>query len=238
MSLSGVRVALTASRDRSEAISFLLEDEGAEILHLPLLELRPPEDPRPFAATVEHLSRYPKILLSSLEAVIALWDGARVAATTEALARADLIATDAAVARLLTALGRPPWLDLSTGAPLRLDADTEVLVPMGAFDPTWPRALAEAGALAIAVLGWTPAPVALPEQAPQLIVFDGPGAASALQQKAPAWLAAAKRVAATPATAAELAQLGAPAHALATGGSVGLLDAAQVAWTSGARGNA
>ena len=51
--LEGIRVLVTRPRERSEELCFLLEDEGAQVLHVPLLELRPPEDPRPLVAAAE-----------------------------------------------------------------------------------------------------------------------------------------------------------------------------------------
>lgn len=230
MSLQSVRVALTSSRERSEAISFLLEDEGAELLHLPVLELLPPSDPRPFAAMVEQLQRYPWILLSSIEAVAALWEGARVAGTLKLMGKVGLIAADASVARMLVSLGQPARFELGATTPLELEADAEVLVPVGDGASVWPAKLAEAGSLAISVLAWTPAPVELPTQAPELIVFDAPGAASALHRDHRPWLEAALRVAGSASTAEELARLGMPAHTVARAGSLGLLDAAQAAW--------
>ena len=230
MSLQGVRVALTASRERSEAISFLLEDEGAQLLHLPVLELLPPIDPRPFAAVVEQLQRHPWILLSSLEAVTALWEGARVAGTLKRLDEVGLIATDGEVARMLVCLGQPARLALGTTAGLDLGTDAEVLVPVGDGPNPWPARLAEAGALPSAVPAWRAAVLELPAQAPELIVFDTPGAASALHRDRRAWLEGAVRVAGSAATAEELSQLGTPAHTVARAGSLGLLDAAQAAW--------
>ncbi len=230
MGLEGVRVALTASRERSEAISFLLEDEGALLLHLPVLELLPPADPRPFAAMVEQLQRYPWILLSSLEAVTALWEGARVAGTLNLLGKVGLIATDDVVGRMLLALGQPPRIQVGPTSPLQIEADAEVLVPVCDGDSPWPAQLAEAGALAICVLAWTKAPVELPIEAPELIVFEAPGAASALHRDHRPWLEGAVRVAGSASTAEELTRLGTPAHTVARGGSLALLDAAQSAW--------
>ena len=230
MGLEGVRVALTASRERSEAISFLLEDEGAELVHLPLLELLPPLDPRPFAAMVEQLQRYPWILLSSLEAVVALWEGARVAGTVDLIGKVGLIATEPAVARMLVALGQPPRIELGPAGALVLDADAEVLIPVADAQSPWPARAAEAGALAIPVLAWRQVPVELPAVAPELIVFDVPGAASALHRDHLAWLEGAVRVAGSASTAGELNGLGTPAHTVARGGSLGLLDAAHAAW--------
>ena len=223
-------MALTASRRHCEAISFLLEDEGAQLDHLGLLEPLPPEDGRPFGAMVEQLQRYPWILLSSLEAVAALWEGARVAGTLDRIEKVGLIATDRAVARMLQCLGFPARIELGPTGALELDGDDEVLVPVGSGDDPWPTRLAQGGALAIAVLAWRPSPVVLPPEAPQLILFTQPGAACALQQHRPEWLGAAVRVAGSPKTAEELAGLGAPAHTVAPSGAEGLLDAAHAAW--------
>jgi uroporphyrinogen-III synthase len=230
VSLDGARIALTASRERCEAISFLLEDEGAQLTHLPVLELLPPEDDRPFAAMVEQLQRYPWILLSSLEAVTALWEGARVAGTLDRIGKVGLIATDAWVARILKALGQPARIELDASASLQLEADDEVLVPVGNGESPWPERLAEHGALALAVLAWRPSPLELPPVAPELIVFESVGPASVLHRDHPDWLAPALRVAGSAAAADELARLGVPAHAVARPGAEGLLEAAQLAW--------
>ena len=230
MSLSGVRVGLTASRERSESISFLLEDEGVELVHLPLLELRPPADSRPFAAMTEQLQRHPWILLSSLEAVTALWEGARLAGTLDRLSKVGLIATDVSVANLLASLGQPARIELDPSGALELDSDDEVLIPVGDGDSPWPTRIAQRGALAIAVLAWTPAVVRLPQFPPELILFQGLGTASALHRDQPAWLQSAVRVAGSAKTADELSRLGAPAHSVAGPGAEGLLDAALLAW--------
>jgi uroporphyrinogen-III synthase len=231
VSLEGVRVGLTASRARCEALSFLLEDAGADLCHLPLLELHPPEDPRPFASIAEQLQRYKWILLSSLEAVAALWEASRVAGTLGLLQHVGLIATDARTAGLLEALGQPPKLTLDATGALQLDTDTEVLVPVGDGDSPWPARLAQQGALAISVLGWRASAPKLPTFAPELIVFDAPGTAEAMDRDHPQWLRAAKRVAGSPRIAQALARVGAPAHTVAGPGPEALLDAAQSAWT-------
>ncbi|HZA52583.1 MAG TPA: uroporphyrinogen-III synthase, partial [Myxococcaceae bacterium] len=53
--LQGVRVLVTRPRDRAGELCFLLEDEGAEVVSIPLLELLPPEDPRPLRAAAERI---------------------------------------------------------------------------------------------------------------------------------------------------------------------------------------
>jgi len=55
--LAGVRVLVPRPRERAEQICFLLEDEGAEVLAIPLLELEPPGDPRPLRAAAELLRK-------------------------------------------------------------------------------------------------------------------------------------------------------------------------------------
>ena len=57
-----------------------------------------------------------------------------------------------------------------------------------------------------------------------------PGAASALHRDHRPWLEGAVRVAGSASTAEELSRLGMPAHTVARGGSLGLLDAAHSAW--------
>ena len=56
---------MTRPRERAEELCFLLEDEGAEVLSVPLLELRPPEDPRPLASAAEHIQRYKWVVFAS-----------------------------------------------------------------------------------------------------------------------------------------------------------------------------
>ncbi len=230
MSLHGVRVGLTASRERSAAITFLLEDEGADVCHLPVLELHPPNDPRPFGAMVDQLQRHPWILLSSLEAVAALWEGARVAGTLDRFDKVGLIATDPSVALMLAALGQPARIELGPTGALELDSDDAVLVPVGDGDSPWPARLVQSGVVAVPVLAWRQAPVRLPTFAPELILFDSPGQATALFRDRPQWLLEARRVAGTQRTAGELQRLGAPAHTVATPGAEALLDAALAAW--------
>src|SRR5262249_42353197 len=63
--LAGVRVLVPRPRERSEQICFLLEDEGADVLAVPLLELEPPTDPRPLRAAAELLRRFGWVAFAS-----------------------------------------------------------------------------------------------------------------------------------------------------------------------------
>ena len=53
--LLGRRVVVTRPRARSEELCFLLEEEGAEVVALPMLELEPPTDARGLRAAAETL---------------------------------------------------------------------------------------------------------------------------------------------------------------------------------------
>lgn len=135
--LVGVRVLVTRPRERSEELCFLLDDEGAEVIALPLLELLPPEDPRPLLSAAEALHRYEWVVFASPLAVDALLDAARQAGTFHLL-RSKLIAT---VGPRTAARVRSAGLDVNLDAEgegahglahdllPRLAPDAEVLVP-------------------------------------------------------------------------------------------------------------
>src|SRR5437762_3139649 len=85
--LEGKRVLVTRPKERVAELCFLLDDEGAQVLSLPLLELRPPEDPRPLAAAAESIQRYRWVVFASPSAVDALMDALREAGTVERMGR-------------------------------------------------------------------------------------------------------------------------------------------------------
>jgi uroporphyrinogen-III synthase len=62
-------------------LCFLLEDEGAEVLSLPLLERRPPANEAPLRAAAEHIHRYAWVAFASPAAVEALAEALRSAGT-------------------------------------------------------------------------------------------------------------------------------------------------------------
>ncbi len=90
--LDGVRVLVTRPRERSAELCFLLEDEGAEVVALPLLELVPPEDPRPLRAAAERIGRWQWIVIASPSGVQALVEAVREAGQSDALYRARIAA--------------------------------------------------------------------------------------------------------------------------------------------------
>jgi hypothetical protein len=65
-----VRVLVPRPRERAEPLCFLLEDEGAEVLAFPLLELEPPSDPRPLQAAAELLRRFGWVAFASERAAV------------------------------------------------------------------------------------------------------------------------------------------------------------------------
>jgi uroporphyrinogen-III synthase len=103
--LQGAHALVTRPRERAQELCFLLEDEGARVTALPLLELVPPEDPRPLQAAAERLARFEWIAFASPSAVSALVDAARQAGTSDELRRAKLAAVGPRTARALRAHG-------------------------------------------------------------------------------------------------------------------------------------
>ena len=96
---------VTRPRERAEELCFLLEDEGAEVLSIPLLELRPPEDPRPLASAAEHIQRYKWVVFASPSSVDALMEALREAGTTDRLRRVKVAAVGPRTARTAEAFG-------------------------------------------------------------------------------------------------------------------------------------
>lgn len=135
--LTGVRVLVPRPRERAEPLCFLLEDEGAEVLTLPLLELEPPSDPRPLRAAAELLRRFGWVAFASERAVSALVEAARTAGTLDVLRTRKLAAVGPGTAAALTAHGLEPTLvsAVSTGEGLaealltRLQPGEAVLLP-------------------------------------------------------------------------------------------------------------
>ena len=129
--LAGVRVLVTRPRERSRELCFLLEDEGAQVVSLPLLEFLPPDDERPLRCAAEQIHQYAWVAFASPLAVRALLGAVRQAGTFERLERLKLAAvgpgtaSELAVHRLTVA----KQAQLHTGAGL-----AEVLV--GSMDTT------------------------------------------------------------------------------------------------------
>lgn len=230
--LEGVRVLVTRPRDRSEELCFLLEDEGAEVVHVPLLELRPPEDARPLAAAAESIHRYRWVVFASPSAVDALLEALREAGTLEHLPRVKLAAVGPRTARTLEGYGfkavEPPeatGLALYESLRAELEPEDEVLLPAAEQGRReLEDALREHGVRVSRVTAYRSTPTPLPEEAlaqlrqapPDVALFASPRTAEAfLETVGREGLGKARLVAIGPTTATALGRLGLEVAAVA-----------------------
>lgn len=231
--LEGIRVLVTRPKERVEALCFLLEDEGAEVLSLPLLELKPPDDPRPLAAAADGVHRYRWVVFASPSAVDAFAEALREAGTQERIARVSLAAVGPATARAVEAHG---WSvaaqpEAGTGEALfeclkdRLESGDEVLLPAAEHGRReLEEALLEHGVRVARVTAYRAEAAGLAPESlaqldatpPEVGLFASPRTAEAFVEAAGrARLAGMRRVAIGPTTAAALARLELPAAAVA-----------------------
>jgi len=250
--LAGVRVLVTRPKERAEALCFLLEDEGAEVLALPLLELLPPEDPRPLRSAVEHVGRYAWVAFASPSAVQAVVEAAREAGTLSSLSRVRLAAVGPSTARALEDHGftgvrtasRPTGEGLFDALKDALSPGDEVLLPVPEEGrrELW-ESLLEAGVQVTRVVAYRAAKSGVPVEAlgrlreapPQVIVFGSPRTAEAfvdvLGEEAHLLSERAKLLAIGPTTAAALERLGFRVARVALHPtSEALVEAAITAW--------
>jgi uroporphyrinogen-III synthase len=246
--LAGVRVLVTRPRERAEELCFLLEDEGAEVHALPLLELLPPEDPRPLRSAAEHVHRYAWVAFASPSAVEALVEATRQAGTLGHLAKARLAAVGPQTARALERSGLPVAREaqVATGRGLYealrelLQPGDEILLPAAEDGRReLSEALQEAGfgvsrvcAYRSAASALDPAALArLSERPPQVVFFGSPRTAEAfletLGEQGRRLAEGARVVAMGPTTAGAVERLGLRVAAVASRPtSEGLVEAA------------
>jgi len=231
--LEGIRVLVTRPRERSEELCFLLEDEGAEVLHVPLLELLPPEDPRPLMAAAESIQRYKWVVFASASAVEALLEAVREAGTMDLLSRVRIAVVGPRTARAVEGYGLTVSVESpeGTGSALYevmrpgLEPEDEVLLPAAEEGRReLEDALREHGARVTRVTAYRSRAAALPPEAqgllesspPHVALFASPRTAEAfLEAVGRERIGAARLVAIGPTTAAALAQLGLPVAAVA-----------------------
>lgn len=135
--LLGVRVLVTRPRERAQELCFLLEDEGAEVISLPLLELLPADDERPLRFAAEQIHQYAWIAFASPSAVRALVGAARQAGTLDRLAKVKLAVVGPGTGSEVEAHGLAvaKTATVNTGAGLAqalvglVEADEQVLLP-------------------------------------------------------------------------------------------------------------
>lgn len=246
--LEGVHVLVTRPRERSGELCFLLEDEGASVTCLPLLELLPPLDPRPLKAAAEQVGRYRWVLLASPSAVQALVEAVREAGAAAQLGRCRIAVVGPGTARAVKGYGFEVAREASESTGLGLfealkgdlAPEDEVLLPVAEEGRAeLHAALLERGVRVVRVCayrsvkaGVEPAVVAaLAARPPRVILFGSPRTAEAFLESlgdAGRRLAeGAKVIAIGPTTASALEQLGLHAAAVAPRPTPeGLVDAA------------
>lgn len=225
-------VWLLRPRARLEALAFLLEEEGLAPVFLPVLDAAAPEDGRALASAAEQLFRFQFVAPDAPQAVLALLEGVHAAGSRAALERVRWLCGTADAARAVERSGYASHL----AAPAQPDAfaallaeDDEVLALHELAGPTaWQAQLGRAAALTT-VGAWRRKPGLLLDAAgaPDVVVVHSPVEGEALAHALPDGLLAGLRcVAAGPATAGVLAELGARVCAVATSPAAdGLLDA-------------
>lgn len=244
--LTGATVLVTRPRERARELCFLLEDEGAEVVALPLLSFAPPEDPRPLRAAAEALHRFSWVVFTSQSGVEALVEAAREAGTLARLRGVALAAVGPSTRRALEAHGLPVRLtpDDPTGLGLaealsaQVSADDELLLPVAEeARPEVADALGQLGARLTRVVAYRAIRSHVPEaqlaalvaRPPSAILFGSPRTAESLLEclgdRARVVLSAARLVAIGPTTKRALEGLGLDAHVAAAPTPAALVDA-------------
>ncbi|MCI0572842.1 MAG: uroporphyrinogen-III synthase [Myxococcaceae bacterium] len=217
---------MTRPRERARELCFLLEDEGAEVVSLPLLELLPPTNPAPLRAAAEHIQRYRWVLFSSPSAVDALAEALREAGNLARLSTLKLGAVGPRTAHAIEALGlkvtvvaeRTTGLGLAEALKQDLAAGEEVLLPAAEEGRRELQEALEAGGVPVVrVAAYRAEQLPLDAQVrarltgepPDVVVLASPRTAEALAElpEGEALLRRAHVVAIGPTTAAALAAL-------------------------------
>ncbi len=243
--LEGIRVLVTRPKERAEELCFLLEDEGAEVLSVPLMEFLPPEDPRPLAAAAEAIQRYRWVVFASPSGVEALMEAVREAGTADRLSGVRVAAVGPRTARTVESFGLKVAVEPgeSTGHGLshalreHLTAEDEVLLPAAEEGRReLETALWEMGVRVTRVTAYRTAPATLSPEVlatleaspPDVVLFASPRTAEAfLEAAGRERLGKARVVAIGPTTAGALGRMGVEVAAVAERPSPeGLVDAA------------
>jgi uroporphyrinogen-III synthase len=207
-------------RDPSEVrdLAFLLEEEGAAVVHWPLLAVRPLADRPSLQALGEQLGRFSWVIPESPTAVRVLAEVVRASGAKTAAQRAAFVAPSLDTVR---ALGRHGW-EARHVLPERVEGrletlqsllheDDEVLWVGGPAEAAWRGWLAQVPGRSTLVRLYdeadAPALPPLPDGA--IIVVHSPSAAEALASSTEAdWRARFRVVASGPTTSAVLSELG------------------------------
>lgn len=247
MRLEGIRALVTRPRERAHELCFLLEDEGAEVIALPLLELLPPSDERPLQAVAERIERYAWIAFASPHAVHALVEAARIAGSRDRMRRARIAVVGPQTAKAVRSVGLEVEQEakVATGEGLAdsmrelLHPHDEILIPNAENGRTeLADGLRALGNPVTVVAAYRSAPTevgpdelqALKQSPPDVVFFGSPrtvDAFLALSDDAASVLANTRKIAIGPTTAQAMDARGLLADAVAaTPTAEGLVDAA------------
>jgi uroporphyrinogen-III synthase len=191
-------VLLLRARASCEALSFLLEDEGVEVVHHPVLDVAWPEDPRALQAAAESATRYRFVVPDAPGAVQGFLEASVVAGTRRTLAALQWLAPDLRTARAVERAGcvarlvedtesccapgqvhsHSAWASVGHGL---VETDDEVLVLHESRRvPAWAEALRAGRGRLTTVRAWVDQPVPPLETTPDLVVIDSAAAADVL----------------------------------------------------------
>jgi uroporphyrinogen-III synthase len=247
--LVGVRALVTRPRERAAELCFLLEDEGAEVVCLPLLELLPPKDGRPLRAAAEVVHRYSWVAFASPSAVEAVVEACREAGTSQHLfgPGCKIAVVGPGTGRVAQANGLFVTVEAreSSGKGLlealtpHVKPDDEILLPAAEEGRReLEEGLGALGARVTRVAAYASAPIdadpllvsELSARPPEVVFVGSPRTAEALLELGrnhPRVLEHARLVAIGPTTAEGLAALGRPAAAVAKAATAeAMVDAA------------
>ena len=73
LALAGIRILVGRARHQASALSSGLRDRGAEVLEIPLIEIRHPRSYQPLDSALQNLPGYDWLILTSVNGVEALW---------------------------------------------------------------------------------------------------------------------------------------------------------------------
>lgn len=116
MPLSGRKILITRARHQAATLTTALEEQGAEVLAVPAIEIVPPPSYEPLDAALRNLGRYNWLVLTSVNGVEAMAQRLRILSQKTLLApaiglqsshRVKVAAMGPATARALQAYGIP-----------------------------------------------------------------------------------------------------------------------------------
>lgn len=218
-------VLLLRGPHEAQDLGFLLEEEGATVVHWPLLEVAEVATQPSLLALGEQLGRFTWVIPESPTAVRVLSEVVRASGAVTAAKRAAFLAPSLDTVRALGRHGFEARHVLPEREEGRLETlssllheDDEVLWVGGEKEPAWRDWLAQVPGRATLVKLYEVRSIPSCPEVPQrtVVVVHSPSAAEALASSTEIeWLSAHVVVASGPATASALTELGVSVHSTA-----------------------